>query len=338
MSWNDAIRLPYAKSRTPVNGHDHLLRIVADVMDAEQEELPEELQAELVTRTKPQRASTKDGVQTAPPSYRVRVTEHPFPFQALLQRGDRIPQITEVEVLDVLGRVTGTAQSELKSNRDDPAADWRIGAYEVRRGVAKKARVREYDPTHKAKMSEWQGRHEADAAAGLPAHTPAKQIVVLKELPGFTLVVVWIDLARQEEPRRGDGKPSALGIFLDTGHFPAPYQEQRDKGFAILRARVAAEGGSLKDFDPIVAREIVGLASTGSTPERIASLLQLPAVVVKRIINAAMKQPAPEEVKAKAPVQPAGDAAGLPAPKPPRKPRAPRAPKAPEPESLPPER
>lgn len=302
MAWNDASNLSYAKSRKQIEGARHLLRVFKETMEAELEELPEGV----LEHRAPRPAKVKDGVQESPPSYRFRVVTDTVAYNALLHRGERFPPITEVEVLDRVGRITDAQRAMLRMDKDDSLADWRIVGYEITDGTGRKARVKSWDPGYAAKLADWQGRRESPAPNDNMPAAPAKQISQVQEVPGFTLRVVWMDVARQEEPRRG-----ALKGYLETGYYPPAFQKQRDEAFRIVGGRLARGGGAIIDLAEGIKDEILALALAKSPPERIAALLDLGIEVVRRVLAAHAQTPKAES-------------APEPAPKAPRAPRKPR--------------
>lgn len=317
MAWDDAAKLPYASSRTPIEGSAHLLRVYRETMAAEQEELPEDITA----HAKPVRAKALgDGTQTDPASWRVRVTRDPIVLSSLLQRGEQAPQITEVEVVGLVGRGTEAQRLGL-ADKDDNLADWRIAAFEITHGIAKKRRVKRFDPEHSAKLADWEGRTQGGIGMGANGEmplTPSKQVQHLMEAPGFTVTIVWVDFARQEEPRRSDGKPSALSKYLDTGYFPRPFQEQRDTGLRIIKARLARDGvGEVSDLPDNVRADILAMVQGGMSAVRIAQLLDLRPAAVVRVVQGSMATETLRQRAARTATTPTATEA-------PKKPRAPR--------------
>lgn len=275
--WDDARHLPEANSITPVDGNQHLLRLYRLVMDAEQETLPDDALA----HPKPVRAVVVEGVETSPPSWRYRVSKDVLTFSSMLVRGDSIPAITEVEVVAAIARLADGQRDQLKSDKDDAIADWKIAAYEITMGIKKRRRGKVLDPNFADKVGAWRGRLASSVEDGeaMPAK-PSKKMHVLQETPGFELRIVWVDLARQDEPQRG-----ALGSFLKTGYFPVEFQKQRDEAFRIIKTRLAVAGqGAVSDLPAGVVDDVLAMARGGMAAERIASFLSLTTDAVKRIV------------------------------------------------------
>lgn len=294
MAWDDARNLVEATSRARVDGQQHMLRLYRTVMNAEQETLPEDAMRDET----PRREVVREGTRTEQPSWRYRVSTDVVVFDSILQRGANLPPITEVEIVALVGRATEGQRVALASDKDDPLADWRIAGYEIVPGIKKKRRVKVQDPEHDAKLMAWEGRRNSVPANGSPMQpSPSKTMHVLREAEGFELRVVWVDMARQEEPNIG-----AFRAYRENGYYPPAYQKQRREAFRILKARLAGVDGSLAAIPQDKVQDVLQMAAGGMAADRIASFLGIDPAVVKRIVvMQTAKAPSIAEAAAAAP-------------------------------------
>lgn len=276
MAWDDARNIKEANSRARVDGQQHMLRVYRSVMNAEQETLPDDALAD----ERPVREVVAQGTRTVQPSWRYRVTVDSVVFDSLLQRGHNMPSITEVELVEFVGRTTQAQREQLSDDKDDALADWRIAGYEIVVGIKKKRRVKITDPEHEAKMMAWEGRKNAVPRDGsMMQASPAKMMNVLREAEGFELRIAWVDMARQEEPRVG-----AFNVYRENGYYPPVYQKQRTEAFRILRQRFAGTDGSLTSLPADKVQDVLQMAAGGMAADRIATFLGLDPEVVKRVV------------------------------------------------------